>query len=232
MIIFLFSIFSYLVGMSSLIYFFWLVQFPQPESFPFSWNILLLNIAIFLIFPLQHSILPRRFIKDRMNPYLHRPFYVLTSGIALWCVLLFWKPFGTIIYSNVATILLNIIFYISLALIIASTIALGHFQMFGLYQGYAAWRKMPLPSGQLEVDGIYGIVRHPITSLLLVALWSHSTLTQDRLLFNVLFSAYSLLGTVFEERSLIKEFGKDYLEYRRNVPGFFPRLSTHRRRSG
>jgi Putative protein-S-isoprenylcysteine methyltransferase len=232
MILFLFSILSYIVGMSSLVYFFWILQFQHPQNLPFSWNILLFNTAIFLIFPLQHSILPRRFIKDRMNPYLHRPFYVLTSGIALWCVLLFWKPFGTTIYSNAAPVILNIIFYVSLALIIASTIALGHFQMFGLYQGYSAWRKKSLPAGQLEVHGIYGIVRHPITSLLLIALWSHSSLTESRLLFNVLFSIYSLAGTVFEERSLIKEFGKDYLEYRRSVPGFFPRLTTHRQRSG
>jgi protein-S-isoprenylcysteine O-methyltransferase Ste14 len=155
----------------------------------------------------------------------------LTSGIALWIVLLLWKPFGPELYSGFAPLILNIIFYVSLALIIASTIALGHFQMFGLFHGYAAWKKIPFPSVQLETHGIYGIVRHPITSLLLVALWSHSEMTGDRLLFNVLFSVYSLAGTIFEERSLIKEFGKDYLEYRQKVPAFFPRLSIYRQRS-
>src|SRR4026208_839877 len=157
----IFSILSYLIGMGSLVYFFWLLQFQPMEALPFDWNSLLFNIAIFLIFPLQHSILPRRFVKQRFSAYSHRPLYVLTSGIALWCVLFFWKPFGDVLYSNVLPVFFSAIFYASLALIIVSTIALGHTQMFGLYHGFAAWKKKPIPEGRLEEHGIYGIVRHP-----------------------------------------------------------------------
>jgi len=225
MLYFLFSIFSYLVGMSSLFYFFWFVEFADTAAVPFTWNSLIMNVAVFLVFPLQHSILLRKFIKEQFSPFLHRSFYVLTSGIALWVVLLTWKNFGPFLYRDVAPWLFNILFYAALLLIIVCTIALNHSQMFGLFQGYAAWKGLPLPEGKLETNGVYGIVRHPITSLLIVALWSHESLTAGRLLFNALFTAYALIGTVFEERSLVQEMGRDYVEYRKKVPAFIPGLS-------
>jgi protein-S-isoprenylcysteine O-methyltransferase Ste14 len=224
MLYFLFSIFSYLVGMSSLFYFFWFVEFGDTATVPFSWNLLLMNVVFFLVFPLQHSILPRKFVKERMSPYLHRSFYVFTSGIALWIVLLNWKNFGPFLYRDVAPWLFSILFYAALLLIVVCTIALNHSQMFGLYQGYAAWKGLPLPEGKLETKGVYGVVRHPITSLLIVALWSHESLTAGRLLFNGLFTAYALLGTVFEEKSLIQEMGEEYRKYRKRVPAFIPGL--------
>ena len=211
--------------MSSLFYFFWLIEFGDQLAPAFTSTSVLINMAIFLIFPLQHSILPRRFIRLRMNPHVHRSFYVLTSGVALWVVSLAWRPFGPFLYQDVMPWLFNILFYTALILIIASTIALNHAQMFGLRQGYAAWKGLPLPDGKLETTGIYGIVRHPLTSLLIVALWSHESLTAGRLLFNGLFTAYALAGTVLEERSMIKEMGEDYREYRKKVPAFIPKLT-------
>jgi methanethiol S-methyltransferase len=224
MMYFLFSIVSYLVGMSSLVYYFWLIEFGDQVAPDFTAASLVTNIAIFLIFPLQHSLLPRKFVRQRMNPYVHRSFYVLTSGIALWIVVLVWHPFGPFLYQDLFPWLFNILFYSSLILIIVSTIALNHSQMFGLYHGYAAWRKRPLPEAKLETTGIYGIVRHPITSLLIVALWSHESLTAGRCVFNALFTVYALAGTVVEERSLIEEMGDDYKEYRKKVPAFIPKL--------
>ena len=221
---FLFSIFSYLIAISSLFYFFWLIEFGDQVAPAFTWTSVLINTAVFLIFPLQHSILPRSFIRQRMNPYIHRSFYVLTSGIALWIVVLVWRPFGPYLYKDVFPWLFNILFYTALILIIASTIALNHTQMFGLHQGYAAWKKRPLAAAKLETRGIYGIVRHPITSLLIVALWSHESLTAGRLLLNGLFTVYALAGTVLEERSLMKEMGEDYRKYRKKVPSFIPKL--------
>ena len=225
MLYFLFSIFSYLLGMSSLFYFFWFVEFGDTTAAtPFTWNALVFNGVIFLVFPLQHSILPRKFIKERFSPYLHRSLYVFTSGIALWIVLLNWKDFGPYLYRDVMPLPFNILFYAALVLIVVCTIALNHSQMFGLFQGYAAWKGLPLPEGKLETKGVYGIVRHPLTSLFIVALWSHESLTTGRFWFNALFTAYALVGTVFEERSLVQELGQDYLDYRKKVPAFIPGL--------
>jgi len=230
MLIFLVSSLAYATGMSSLVYFFWALQFGHSAAPAFNLDSLLWDLALFMIFPLQHSLMPRQFMKSRISPYLHRPLYVFSSGVALWTITIFWKPFGPIFYRDVAPLFLEALFVISLILIVLSTIALGHTRMFGLYHGYAAWKKLPLQAGKIENRGIYSIVRHPITSLLLVALWAHPTLTAGRLVWNLLFSIYSVVGTIFEERSLIKEFGKDYQEYRRRVPAFFPKLTILQRR--
>ncbi|HJZ12316.1 MAG TPA: isoprenylcysteine carboxylmethyltransferase family protein, partial [Acidobacteriota bacterium] len=166
----------------------------------------------------------KRKMKKEIPPLLERPVYVGTSGLAMWFVLFYWVPFGPYLYRSEETILFDVPFYLSLGLIIYSTIGLNHSIMFGLRQGYAAWKKTSLPESTLQENGIYGIVRHPLTSLLIVALWSHETLTAGRLMFNVLFTGYALIGTIFEERDLIKHFGEDYRDYARRVPAYLPRL--------
>lgn len=226
---FLFAVFAYVVALTSLAFFFWLIQFgmEQPNKI-FAGAALIQNLLIFILFPLQHSILPRqavkKFISRVLGEELERSFYVLTSGIVMWVALLNWQNFGPYIYRFEFRLVFDVIFYVALVLIIAATFALNHSMMFGLKQGYAAWRRQRLPDSGLQTNGLYRVVRHPITSLLLIALWSHHTLTAGRLMFNLLFSAYALAGTWFEERDLIKLFGDKYLEYKRKVPAFVPRL--------
>src|SRR5881409_2926396 len=100
---FLFSITAYLVGVGSMAYFFWVVQFEldhAPE--PFSWRAVLMDIFLFAIFPLQHSILPRPRIKSAVAQMVsvssERSFYVLTSGLVMWLLLWNWRYFGPFIY--------------------------------------------------------------------------------------------------------------------------------------
>ena len=142
----------------------------------------------------------------------------------MWLVLWLWVPFGPYLYKMPYGFLFNVVFGASLVLLLMSTIALDHSAMFGLKQGYASWKGKEMPASGLKTKGIFGIVRHPITSLLIVALWSHETMTAGRLLFNLLFSLYAILGTIFEEKDLAKNFGEDYSEYCRKVPAFIPRL--------
>jgi protein-S-isoprenylcysteine O-methyltransferase Ste14 len=44
----------------------------------------------------------------------------------------------------------------------------------------------------------------------------------DRLLFNVLWTAWIVAGTVLEEADLTAEFGDAYRAYRRDVPMLLP----------
>jgi protein-S-isoprenylcysteine O-methyltransferase Ste14 len=43
-------------------------------------------------------------------------------------------------------------------------------------------------------------------------------LTADRLLFNVLWTAWMIIGTVLEERGLLASFGDAYRDYQTEVP--------------
>jgi protein-S-isoprenylcysteine O-methyltransferase Ste14 len=52
--------------------------------------------------------------------------------------------------------------------------------------------------------------------------WSCPYLTLDRLLFNILFTAWTVIGMILEERDLLDSFGKAYQEYRKKVPILIP----------
>lgn len=228
MLIFLFSVLAYLLGLGSMAAFFWYIQF-QIDHFNelISWRFVLENLALFLIFPLQHSILPRPSIKkwivEKTHPLFERPFYVATSGLAMWILILRWNRFGPFLYRfENGAFVLDAIFYLSILTIIAATVTLNHNMMFGLKQGYAALKGEGLNQNGLVTSGIYGVIRHPLTTLLIISLWSHATMTASRALLNILFTAYSLAGTVFEERDLIKKHGDEYRAYRKKVPAFLP----------
>jgi protein-S-isoprenylcysteine O-methyltransferase Ste14 len=52
--------------------------------------------------------------------------------------------------------------------------------------------------------------------------WASPDLTADRLLFAVLFTGWIVLGTVLEERDLVRDLGEPYREYQRQVPMLVP----------
>jgi protein-S-isoprenylcysteine O-methyltransferase Ste14 len=227
MLSFIFALACYIMGISSISAFFWYIQFQidkNPE--PFSWVAIGMNSLLFLLFPLQHSFLPRPKVKDWIQKHfsesLERSLYVGTSGIAMWIIILAWKRIGPVLFVADNTLLIEIVFYTSLLLIIYCTIILDHSRMFGLKQGYYAWKGKELLSPKIQKSGIYGVVRHPITSLLVVCLWSHSSLTVGRLQLNLLFTIYAIAGTVLEERDLLRKFGAQYQAYRNQVPSFIP----------
>lgn len=209
--------------------FFWFIQFQidkNPE--PFSWMSIGLNLLLFMLFPLQHSVLPRPRVKAWIHKHfsvaLERSLYVGTSGIVMWIVLLGWKPVGPMLFVIHNSLPFEIVFFISIFLIILSTVALDHSATFGLKQGYLAWKMKELKPSRIQKSGIYSIIRHPLTSLLIVCLWSHATMTTGRLLLNSLFTIYAIAGTVFEERDLVQKFGREYEDYRDEVPSFIPFL--------
>lgn len=225
----LFSILCYILGMGSLIWYFAYIQWIIDRNpAPFSWTALIFNAVVFLIFPIQHSLLARarakNIINRRIHPLLERPLYVGTSGIAMMIVIGLWRPLGPMLYVLPYPVVFDVVTYACLVLLIVTTIKLGHHRLFGLANGYAVWKGQSIPETGLQTDGIFGIVRHPLTSLLIAVLWTHNTMTAGRLEFNVLFTAYALAGTIFEERDLVRNFGPKYLEYRKVVPAFIPRL--------
>ena len=56
----------------------------------------------------------------------------------------------------------------------------------------------------------------------LVFIWLTPQMTVNRLALFAALSVYLYVGTFFEERQLIAEFGPAYREYQRQVPRLFP----------
>ena len=76
-------------------------------------------------------------------------------------------------------------------------------------------------SGNIDTGGILGLVRHPWYAAGLALIWARD-LTLADLIANGIVSVYLFVGSLLEERKLVREFGAEYEEYRRRVPMLVP----------
>jgi protein-S-isoprenylcysteine O-methyltransferase Ste14 len=79
---------------------------------------------------------------------------------------------------------------------------------------------------ELLTDGIYSRIRHPLylaTFLIfsaLALLYPFPTV----IVFSLSMISYTMIGAYFEERKLVKHYGEEYLDYRKNAGFIFPKF--------
>jgi methanethiol S-methyltransferase len=78
-------------------------------------------------------------------------------------------------------------------------------------------------TAQLVTTGLYRLVRHPLYTFSLIALYLTSPMSINWLAFAVSCNIYFYLGSIFEERKLVREFGALYRAYQQQVPRLLPR---------
>lgn len=94
---------------------------------------------------------------------------------------------------------------------------------FGSFLVFLGWKEIYSGKGKLVTKGIYGFCRHPqYLGLILIAtgflvFWPNIL---TLIMWFVLIIAYYKLAKI-EERELLKEFGEEYKEYKKNTPMFF-----------
>jgi protein-S-isoprenylcysteine O-methyltransferase Ste14 len=188
---------------------------------------LLLNAGLSLAFFIQHSGMVRksfsqflsRFLPDAYNGVL----YSIASGIFLFLVVLFWQGTSSLFEAEgIIRIFMRIFFILPIAGFVWGVKTLGFFDPFGIrgVLTYPRGRKSRLVA--FTARGPYQWVRHPLYLFMLMMIWSCPNLTKDRLLFNILWSVWIFVGTILEERDLVKQFGDVYREYQQKVPMLFP----------
>jgi methanethiol S-methyltransferase len=79
---------------------------------------------------------------------------------------------------------------------------------------------------ELTTEGLSEFVRHPLYVGILLFIWgSFGFFSTETYLTTALFlSAYVRIGIYFEEKKLVRTFGKKYEDYQKNVPMLIPRL--------
>jgi len=87
---------------------------------------------------------------------------------------------------------------------------------------FRCWRPIPGTVWAFRPTALYARVRHPLMLGFLVAFWAAPRMTLGHLVFAAGASFYILVGTILEERDLLRELGPGYAAYRRQVPRFFP----------
>jgi protein-S-isoprenylcysteine O-methyltransferase Ste14 len=75
---------------------------------------------------------------------------------------------------------------------------------------------------RLIVTGLYRRVRHPLYTAGLAFIWLTPWMSTSLLALNLGLSGYIYIGSIFEERRLVAEFGEAYLAYARQTPRLIP----------
>jgi protein-S-isoprenylcysteine O-methyltransferase Ste14 len=91
------------------------------------------------------------------------------------------------------------------------------------------------PTERLVVGGLYRYVRNPMyVAVVAAVLGQAALLAQPVLLWYGLVAAAAMVAFArwYEEPALARQFGAQYAEYRRNVPGWLPRLRPWRGPAG
>ena len=190
---------------------------------------LAVDAVLLTIFAVQHSVMARRWFKERwtqMVPWtIERSTFVLFASLALLLLFWQWRPIGIQIWSvtdPVVRALLWTLFAAGWGTVLVVTFLINHFDLFGLRQVWLPLIGKPYTRIEFRTPLPYRFVRHPLYFGFLLAFWMTPTMTLAHLVFAVATTAYILLAIQFEERDLISEYGPAYVEYRKRVPMLLP----------
>lgn len=123
------------------------------------------------------------------------------------------------------TLVLMLLFFVSGLALMIKTISLFVYVGKG---SLAPWN----PTQKLIIIGPYAYVRNPMLLGVFLILAGEALLFQSWALLIYLF-VFIVINAfyfpLFEEKGLLKRFGEDYADYKRNVPRFIPRLTPYKK---
>jgi len=191
-------------------------------------GVLFWDAALSFAFFLQHSGMVRRPFRAGLAgviaPRYEGAIYAIASGIVLTLVVVLWQRSQTslLVLHGSQLWIARACSFLAIVIFAWSARALRSFDPLGVGPIRVHLGGRPERPSSFVVRGPYRWVRHPLYSCVIVLIWSNPTLTVDRLLFNVLWTAWICVGAVLEETDLVSEIGDAYREYRRAVPMLIP----------
>jgi protein-S-isoprenylcysteine O-methyltransferase Ste14 len=189
---------------------------------------LVFNSFLSVGFFIQHSGMIRKSFQSWSAQFVeekyHGALFTIASSILLLLLIVFWQKSYFVLASAQGGIrwLLRAIFALSVFGFFWGIRSLGSLDMFGLDPIRKGMQGATVTPRRFRVRGPYRWVRHPLYLFCLLMIWSCPDLTADRLLFNLLWTAWILVGTILEERDLVALFGEDYQVYQTEVPMLIP----------
>lgn len=226
---------AYLIFFAVFLYmFFFLAGLPVPKTIdsgviaPFG-TAVAINLALLILFGLQHSVMARPTFKalwTRIVPEpIERSTYVLVSSLVLAFIMWQWQPMpGTVwqVTNGVAAGIVWTVYVLGWLLVLVSTFAIDHFDLFGLRQVFNFFHRQPPASPEFKEGWLYRLVRHPLMLGFVIVFWAAPVMSEGRLLFAAGMTLYILIALNFEERDLAVTLGNQYREYQTRVPMLVP----------
>ncbi len=190
---------------------------------------LVLDLMLIALFGIQHSLMARAAFKAwwrRAIPEpLERSVFVLAASVVMLLLFWQWRPLAAVVWNVSAgaphDALLGV-FWLGWAITVSSTFLINHFDLFGLRQVYLFVRGIPYTPCPFDQPAVYRYVRHPVMLGFIVAFWATPRMTVGHLVFAAGMTVYILVGIAYEERDLLRIFGSEYEQYRRQVSMLLP----------
>jgi methanethiol S-methyltransferase len=171
---------------------------------------LAIDCALLAIFAVQHSVMARRWFKERWARPIERSTYVLCASLALLLLFWQWQPIGGEIWTvdnPIARSVLWTWFAAGWLLVLAVTFFIDHFDLFGVRQVWLPLIGRPYTRVPFRTPLPYHYVRHPLYLGFLLAFWMTPTMTAAHLVFALTTTAYIVVAIQFEEKDLVAEYG-------------------------
>ena len=167
----------------------------------------------------------RRRLESYIPPHYQGSVYTIVSGLVLFVLLIFWQGSENILLDvqGLPGIIMRSFFFLAILGTCWGMWALRSVDMFGMDAVIKNQEDEQPLSRPFIVRGPYRWVRHPLYLFTIMLFWSCPVITADRLLFNVLWTLWIVIGTMLEEGELIDVFGDDYRDYQAKVPMLLPR---------
>jgi len=201
------------------------VVFGREQPGPISTRAIAIDVVLFSIFALHHSLFARDMFRKRLTRMvgaLERSTYVWVASALYAAVCAWWQPVaGTIwrIDQPAPRWLLHAAQLLGVWLALRSALMIDILELSGVGQ-VGRVRATPSstdPPTEFKAAGPYGWVRHPIYSGWFLMVFAVPDMTTTRFVFAVTSSLYLLIAIPFEERSLRRSSSGAYDRYMRAV---------------
>lgn len=192
-----------------------------------------LLILFWIIYYAVHSILASTTVKDFFRKKLgkHFRYYRLAYSFFATITLIFLLFFQ---YSFYSPELIKSVFlkYFSALFLVLPGLVIMFISIKKYFMLLSGVRSLfvATPPSELKINGIHRFVRHPLYlgTILFVCGLFFLFPTISNLIAVVLLIGYVLIGITFEEKKLIREFGKNYEEYISKVPMLIPHFNQEK----
>lgn len=184
-------------------------------------------IGLWIIYYILHSVFAsgraKEFFKKTLQNYFryYRLAYSTFALLALVALLIYQYSFPSPVLIKSVIVKYLAVFFLVLPGLVIMLISIKKY--FLLLSGIRSIFT-PVATPELKVNGIHTYVRHPLYSgtILFVTGLFFIFPTLNNLIAAALLIGYVLIGIIFEEKKLVKEFGVDYLHYMEKVPKLIP----------
>jgi methanethiol S-methyltransferase len=192
----------------------------------------LLNLLLFTVFAVHHSLLARTAVKAWLQrsvpPPVERSAYTWIASALFITVCAFWQdvPGGLYRLEGTAAAPGYLAQLLGVVLTAHAAAAIDVLDLAGVRPALDARDAREPRHVPLATSGLYGFVRHPLYFAWVLMVFGAPQMTATRLTFAAVSTLYLALAIPFEERSLIGLFGPEYRAYQRKVrwrmiPGVF-----------